>query len=151
MEKSLFNESLANHQDFLDTLLQFKDKDGICRVTQNELMNATGRCWTWITKAVNRLNLVELCIEKIGKSQYVIHYEDLRERGTFSLIFKMMCDSYENPDIIQHSDFRIMDMYSCSRKVVQMYRAYMLSGWHAAIAKSIQNGEVDAPQLIDRI
>ena len=151
MEKSLFNESLANHQAFLDTLLEFKDKDGICIVTQNELMEATGRCWTWITKAITRLNLVELCIEKIGKSQYIVHYDDLWKRGTFSLIFRMMCDSYENPDIIQHNDFRIMDMYFCSRKIVQMYRAYMLSGWHFAMAKSIENGEVNAKQLIDSI
>ena len=151
MEKSLFNESLDNHQDFLDTLLSFKDTDGICRVTQNELMQATGRGWTWITKAIKRLNMVDLCVEKVAKSQYIVHYQDLRTNGIFCLIYQMMCDSYENPDIIQYDDFSIMKKYSCDQKVVQMYRAYMLSGWHNALAKSIKAGEVNASQLIDRI
>lgn len=150
MAKSLFNDSLDNHQYFLDVLLRFKDSDGICKVTQTELMEATGRGWTWITKAINRLNTEDTCVEKIAKSQYIVHYEDLRTNGIYSLIFKMMCDSYENPDIIRKSDFSIMDTYHCSRKTVQMYRAYMLSGWHEAMAKSIESGEILAQDIIDR-
>ena len=128
MKDTLFTASLKNHQDLIDHILKYKEADGVCRVCKAQLMLDTGRCWTWIDKAIKRINTEEVCIERKGTGEYIIIHESLLEAGVFARILHMMITS-ETPEVVQMKDAELMKKYGCKLKTVQMYRAYVLSGW----------------------
>lgn len=147
MEKLLFIESLENHQAVIDHILKYKNEDGICRVPQAQLMLEMGRHWTWIAKAIKRINTEETCIEKLGTSEYRIIHADLLQRGVFALILDMMLDTFVTPEILSRKDRELIDRYHCSLKTVQMYRAYMTSGWKVKLKEAIESGRIDENKL----
>lgn len=147
MEKLLFIESLENHQAVIDHILKYKNDDGICRVKQAQLMLETGRHWTWIAKAIKRINTEEVCIEKLGTSEYRIIHADLLQHGVFTRILEMLLDTITMPEIVKMKDRELMDRYHCSLKTVQMYRAYVTSGWKVKLKEAIENGQIDETKL----
>lgn len=55
MQKTLFVESLDNHQKLINILLEHKNEDGICEISKKELSIAMDRSLTWIQKAINQI------------------------------------------------------------------------------------------------
>ena len=133
MKDTLFNESVKHHQDIIDHILKYKESDGVCRVCQAQLMLDTGRHWTWIDKAIKRMNTEEVCVQKKGTSEYIVIHESLLEAGVFSRILRMLMDTYETPEMVQMKNAELMVKYECSLKTVQMYRSYALTGSKADI------------------
>ena len=133
MKDTLFNESVKHHQDIIDHILKYKGSDGVCRVCQAQLMLDTGRHWTWIDKAIKRMNTEEVCVQKKGTSEYIVIHESLLEAGVFSRILRMLMDTYETPEIVKMKNAELMAKYECSLKTVQMYRSYALTGSKADI------------------
>ncbi len=129
MKDTLFVTSLKHHQELIDHILKYKEPDGICRVCQVQLMLDTGRGWTWIDKAIKRINTEEICVQRKGTSAYIVIHESLLEAGVFSRILHMLMDTYETPKILQMKDAELMVKYECKLKTIQMYRSYALTGW----------------------
>ena len=133
MEKPLFIESLESHQALVDHILKYKNDDGICRGNIAQLCLDTGRHFTWIYKALKRINVEELCVYQCGivrgVTEYRVIHESLLQHGVFARIFHMLMDTYEDPAIAKMKDSELMAKYECKLKTVQMYRAYALSGW----------------------
>lgn len=133
MKETLFIESVKHHQDLINHILKYKESDGVCRVCQAQLMLDTGRHWTWIDKAIKRMNMEEVCIQKKGTSEYIVIHESLHEAGVFARILQMLNDTYETPEIVRMKDAELMAKYECKLKTVQMYRSYALTGWKTGI------------------
>ena len=133
MKDALFIESVKHHQDLIDHILKYKEADGVCRVCQAQLTLDTGRHWTWIDKAIKRMNTEEVCIQKKGTSEYIVIHESLHEAGVFARILQMLNDTYETPEIVRMKDAELMEKYECKLKTVQMYRSYALTGWKTGI------------------
>ena len=133
MKDTLFIESVKHHQDLIDHILKYKEADGVCRVSQAQLMLDTGRTWTWIDKAIKRMNTEEVCVQKKGTSEYIVIHESLHKAGVFVRILHMLMDTYETPEIVRMKDAELMAKYECKLKTVQMYRSYALTGWKTGI------------------
>ena len=133
MKDTLFGTSLKNHQEIIDHILKYKESDGVCRVCQAQLMLDTGRHWTWIDKAIKRINTEEICVQKKGTNEYIVIHESLNEAGVFLRIMHMLLDTYEMPEIVQMTNAELMAKYECKLKTVQMYRSYALTGSKAGI------------------
>ena len=144
MKDTSFVESVKHHQELIDHILKYKESDGICRVSQKQLMLDMRRNWMWITKAIDRINTEEICIKPIGLTEYIILHESLSKGGVFARIFLMLADTYEEPSIIKMKDADLMAKYGCKLKTVQMYRAYATSGW-----KKYSDKYADMMELVD--
>ena len=129
MKKTLVIESLENHQKLIDIFLEHKNKEGICAVTRKELSTAMNRSLTWIKKAIDQINREDLCIETVGRNRYIVHYEDLTQKGVYNVVLTMILYTFENADAISWKDEMLMQHFGCTLKTVQMYRAYCLTGW----------------------
>ena len=137
----LFFESLKHHQDLIDTILKHRDMDGICRVSKKQLLLELGRTsQSWVQAAIDRINTVDNCIEH-ADGGYIVHYDNLLEKGTFRLIFEMLYDTYQDTSLIAMKQSEISSKYECSLKVVQMYVAYLRSGWKIKYAQSLDYKE----------
>lgn len=93
----------------------------------------TGRHWTWIDKAIKRMNTEEVCVQRIGTNEYIVAHESLREAGVFFRVMQMLMDTYETPEIVQMKNAELMAKYECTLKTVQMYRSYALTGWKTGV------------------
>lgn len=133
MKDTLFIKSVKHHQDFIDRILKYKETDGVCRVCQAQLMLDTGRHWTWIDRAIKRMNTEEVCVQKKGTCEYIVIHESLLEAGVLSGVLRMLMDTYEMPEIVEMKNAELMEKYECSLKTVQMYRSYALSGWKTGV------------------
>lgn len=131
-EKSLLIESLENHQKLIEVLLSHKNEIGICEVSEQELMVSMNRSLAWVYKAIDRINTEDLCIERIARGRYVVHYDNLSNRGVFSIILKMTLLTLGDVSIVRLKDKDLMQKFGCTLKTVQMYRAYCLTGWKQA-------------------
>ena len=128
MKKTLVIESLENHQKLIDIFLEHKNEEGICVVTRKELSTAMNRSLTWIKKAIDQINREDLCIETVGRNRYIVHYEDLTQKGVYNVVLTMILYTFENADAISWKDEMLMQHFGCTLKTVQMYRAYCLTG-----------------------
>ena len=128
-EKTLFIESLTNHQRLIDVLLEHKNVEGICVISEEELSIAMNRSWGWIKKAICRINTEDLCVERIATNRYRVHYKNLLEQGVFFLIAKMIINIAYNPYMLHWKNDELMQKFGCTLKTVQMYRAYCTTGW----------------------
>ena len=128
-KKTLFLESLENHQKLIDILLECQNQEGICVISEKQLSIAMDRSLTWVQKAINQINREDLCVEFVGRDRYIVHYDDLIKRGVFNVVFRMMIDTFENIEILGWTNAQLMDCYGCKLQTVQMYRAYCTTGW----------------------
>lgn len=129
MKKTLFIESWENHQKLVDILWEHRNPDGISVISESELLTTMNRSAAWLKKAICRLNTEDVCIQCIGKGRYIVHYNNLAERGVFAIIIRMMLMTYYDLEIVHWKNEKIMQEFGCSLKTVQMYRAYCTSGW----------------------
>ena len=129
MIQTLFEMSINKCQKLIDTMLEYQNKDGICVVSQVELAKRLSLCQTNISDAIKKINTEDLCIEQLSPGFYKIHYTSLLERGTFSCIFRLMLDLRENPNLAFEKDKSIANRYRYKLKTVQMFKAYIKSGW----------------------
>ena len=136
MGKTLLVESFENHQKLIDYILKYKESDGICRVSQAQILQYMNRSLTWLKKAIERINVEEPCLIEYGSDSYVVIHENLIENGVFSIIFKMMGDTLTSPELVRWNDADLMLRYNCKLKTVQMYRAYALSGWKRSLSQT---------------
>ena len=123
-----FTESYSNHQKLVDTILEFKDEDGICRISQPELARLLNKSQTWVCSAIKQINTEDTCIEMVGTGKYVIHYNDLLSKGVFSEIATLIETFLENPEILNIQDLKIAEAGNIKLKTVQMFKAYFRSG-----------------------
>lgn len=139
--KSLFQESLEHHQALVDVLVAHRGEDGVCRISREQLEAELGRNWRWICKAIDRINTLDKCIRKVDAGAYLVAYDNLLMGGIFRKIGSMLLNTVDDPLIVRMTNLQLMVRFDCSEKVVQMYRAYALSGWKVAVRKGLLDGE----------
>lgn len=134
VQKTVFIESLENHQKLIDVLLSHQNEEGICEITEEEILSQMNKSSAWLKKAIKKINTEDLCIEfkgvYEGRSRYKVHYDNLLTRGIFNTIFIMMYYTCtEDINIIHMKNKELMELFQVPLKTVQMYRAYLTIGW----------------------
>ena len=127
--ESLFADSLKLHQQLVDILVESKDENGFSLISQPEIATRIGRSQTWVASAIKRLNTEDICIELVSNGKYKLNYENLLLSGVFSKILVLIRDTQLEPSIFSEKDSIIAEKYGISVKTVQMYKAYLRTGW----------------------
>jgi len=128
-KNSLFAESVKNHQRLVNILADVRDKDNISHLSQPEMARLVGHSQTWVVQAIKRLNTEDTCIEMISSEKYVVHYTDILTQGVFSEIMKLIIDCCEDPELFKVKDSTIAKERCLNIKTVQMFKAYLRTGW----------------------
>ena len=129
MENTLFAESFSKCQNLINVMLEYKNEDGVCMVSQTELAKRLSLSQSNIGNAIKKINVEDLCVEMICPEMYVIHYINLLERGTFSCIWNLLLDAAQNYELVFERDDSIAERYGFQLKTVQMFKAYVKTGW----------------------
>lgn len=127
--ESLFADSLKLHQRLVDILVEARDENGFSLISQPEIAVKIGRSQTWVANAIKRLNTEDTCIEFISNGKYKLHYDNLLLSGVFSKVLLLIRDTQLNPSMFGKKDSIIAEEYGFSIKTVQMYKAYLRTGW----------------------
>ena len=129
-EQNTFTKSLLKYQGIIDTMLEHKNKDGICVISQKELGEKVSIKQNTVSKAIRQINTEEICIEMLSPGKYIVHYRNIMERGTFACIWNLFLDFGKNPQLLFESDKSIAERYGYKLKTVQMFKAYTkISYW----------------------
>jgi len=83
---SSFNQSLYEHQLFIDVLLSNISPDGLTYLSQSQIAKQLGKSQSLIGRYINQLNRVDKCITKINRGVYKLHYSDIKNNGVFPII-----------------------------------------------------------------
>lgn len=127
--ESLFADSMNLHQQLVNILVDARDESGFSLISQPEIAARIGRSQTWVASAIKRLNTEDICIESISNGKYKVNYENLLLSGVFSKILVLIRDTQLEPSIFSKKDSDIAKEYGFSLKTVQMYKAYLRTGW----------------------
>ena len=130
--ESLFADSLKLHQQLVDILADARDETGISLISQPEIAAKINRSQTWVASAIKRLNTEEICVELISNGKYKLNYENLLLSGVFSKIKVLIRDTQLDPSMFSKKDSAIAEEYGFSIKTVQMYKAYLRTGWNVS-------------------
>ena len=84
---TLFDESIKSHQELVDLLISYSNKNGICALSQKRMAQKLNKCPSWISQAIRRLNREETCIIKTPKG-YLVNIDDITAQGTFLQIIQ---------------------------------------------------------------
>lgn len=122
---SQLETSLKNSQSLIDILLQFKNENGISVISQCELARCVEHSQTWVSQAIRRINTEDVCIERIGMSEYIVHYSNLMECGVYSTLFDLFYFTQEQPEIFSIQDAKLVKLIDAPIKTIQMYKAFM--------------------------
>lgn len=134
-ESPLFFESVKNHQRLVNILADARAKGNISCLSQPEMARLVGRSQTWVVQAIKRLNTEDTCIEMIASEKYVVHYTDVLAQGVFSEIMKLIIDCFKDPELFKVKDSTIAAERSLNIKTVQMFKAYLRTGWKRSLSK----------------
>ena len=129
MEENLFAISLIICQKLINAMLEYENENGVCVVSQTELAKRLSLAQTNISNAIKKVNVEDLCIEMLSPGLYKVHYKNLLERGTFSCIWTLMLDAGEDYRLVFEKNQIIADRYGYRLKTVQMFKAYIKTGW----------------------
>lgn len=93
--------SIANHQLIIEILLENRDPDGVCRLTQGDLAQKTGFSRTSVAKKLRRLEKVDNCIEKVGRGgAYIVNCNNPVEAGPFKKVLSFLDAVMNKPDLL---------------------------------------------------
>ncbi len=119
-----FMKEIDCHEQLLQTILQYKNEDGICRVSQAEIAKHIRKNKTYVAKAIHRLNAEDTCIEMIRKGEYIVHYTNIRDRGVFPKIAYLIAEMAGNPEKY-NNEILIREKYNVTKKTVSIFTGYL--------------------------
>lgn len=119
-----FNYSLSNHQKLVD-IIECHISKGERTIPKTKLAKEMDKSYTWVCKAMKRLNVEEECItyEKNGMK---INYSDLKINGVFSRILEMMKVTEQLNILVRLNNKQLCEIFKVKETTVQMYRSYIL-------------------------
>lgn len=115
---------IDNHIIMLKTFLEYKNKDGICIVSQSEIAMRINKNKTWVSKAIKRLNAEDTCIEQIEKGKYKIYYTNIKENGVFPKVIKLLSDKATLSDFCEKG-ILLREKYGFTKKTIQIFTGYL--------------------------
>jgi hypothetical protein len=89
---------VQTHQSILD-IISAKEKDGVSKITVNEIAKAIDLSQNSTTKYLNRLKEAS-CIEKISSGCYKVEHTNLRNKGVFSVMVAIMDTLISKPELV---------------------------------------------------
>ena len=119
-----FKEEIDCHEKLLKTILEYKDAEGICKVSQTELAKRMGRNQGYICKAIKRLNAEDQCIEMIKNGEYIVHYTNIRERGVFPKVTYLLTEKIANPEKYE-DNIKLYKKYNATKETVHVFTGYL--------------------------
>ena len=119
-----FIEEVRHHELMLKVMLEYQNADNICEVSQSEVAHRINKNKTWVSKAIERLNAEDLCVEQIKNGKYKIHYVNIMDRGVFYKIFKLVLDKLTLRDFTDRK-ILLAEKYGLSRKTIQIFTGYL--------------------------
>jgi RimJ/RimL family protein N-acetyltransferase len=127
----VFYKSAHTHQTLVDTIIRFKEEDGVSYLSTPEMGKLVNRSQTWVMQAIKRLNVEDTCVEMIKPGKYVVHYDNILSRGVFSKIQKLliMCvsDFEIMKEVIYMTDKDVAKNHDMTLTTAQMFKAYLRS------------------------
>lgn len=125
IEKNILYKSLSKCQAIVDIMLEHKNEDGICIISQKEIAQKLSLTPSNISAAIDRINIEDMCIEKISPGKYIVHYKNLLERGTFLCIKNLIIDATKDHQLLIESNESIATRYGYKPSTIQMFKAYI--------------------------
>ncbi|HEY9060588.1 MAG TPA: hypothetical protein VIO64_08820 [Pseudobacteroides sp.] len=114
-------------QLLINTILEYKCPDGICRITQKELAQKMGKSASSISKTIKQFSLVDNCIETISRGEYRVNCVNILEKGPIFKSIFIMGVLAENPEIMDLPYKEQAEIYGFSVKEVQIAYGYLFS------------------------
>ncbi len=123
---SVFEISFKHYQMILDIINTNKIEDGIAHIdsTYIEEKLKLGKLQT--NKLIKDLNLYNNVIKKTLDG-YTTDCENILDVEWIKVITIMMLDTMENPKLVRETNSELMEKYGIDEKLVQKYRAYILT------------------------
>ena len=112
------------HILMLETILEYKNEDGVCAVSQFEIATRINKKQSWVSKAIKRLNSEDTCVEQIEKGKYKIHYTNIKEHGVFPKIIKLMIDKATLSNF-REKEVLLREKYGISKRTIQIFSGYL--------------------------
>lgn len=121
-----FNQSLNEHQLFVDVLLANIGSDGLIYMSQTQMAKLLGKSQTLINSYIKKLNRIDQCITKVKRGVYRLNYSDIVSDGVFPIIRKSLTKI-----MIGSNDYFILsykekaDYLNVDIKLIQVIEAYL--------------------------
>ena len=121
---TLFDESIKSHQELVDLLISYSNKNGSCALSQKRMAQKLNKCPSWISQAIRRLNREETCIIKTPKG-YLVNIDDITAQGTFLQIIQTMEYLANNPTKFNENEVDIAKDLNIKRETLQAAKTYL--------------------------
>ena len=128
---TLLDITIKNHQELVDLLISYRNKNGVCSLSQIEIAQKLNRCPSWVSQAIRRLNREEPCIVKIP-SGYLVNFDDITTQGTFFLIIQAMQYLSNNPNKFNENEVDVATEIGIKRDTLQTAKTYLRNCFPAA-------------------
>jgi biotin operon repressor len=93
--------SLALYQGIVEVLLEHKQRNEVCYVSQTEIANRLGTSQINVSKRLRKLEDADQCVVKVAPGQYRVHHRDLREHGPIARSLRYMEAVLQDPELMQ--------------------------------------------------
>ena len=127
--KSLLENSIKKHQQLVNELVAAQNDEGISCISQTELAERMKRSSTRISQMIRQLNVEDICVEQVAPGKYVVHYQNILEQGVYQKIMMLMIETMLDPNLSTEKDSVLAERYGIKLKTVQMYKAFLKTGW----------------------
>lgn len=93
--------AFKKYENIISVLVEHKDVDGLCRISQKEIAYKTSTSQSLVSKSLIRLETYDKCIEKVAPGVYRLNHENLLEYGPISKALKYYAAISKNNSIIK--------------------------------------------------
>lgn len=126
VERNELLRNINSYQKLVNVLLENKNVDGVCRISQSELAQKLEISPTSISVKLRRLQKVDNCIEKVGcGGAYIVNYSNLLEKGPFNKVITFYDEVTQNPEIMVLSYKEQAEYLQFTLYEVQMVWGYL--------------------------
>ncbi len=122
---SSFNQSLKEHQLFVDVLLANSRSDGIINLSQTQMAKLLGKSQTLVSCYIKQLNRIDQCVSQVARGVYRLNYSDIVNNGVFPIIRKSLTKIMISPsEYICLSHKEKADYLNVDIKLIPVIEAY---------------------------
>lgn len=121
-----FNQSLKEHQIFIDLLHANIGKDGFIYLSQTQMAKALGKSQTLVRNYIKQLNRLDKCISQVARGIYKLHYSEISHKGVFPTIRRSLTKIMINSNEYLHLTYKEKATYlDVNISLIPVIEAYL--------------------------
>lgn len=126
---SSFNQSLYEHQLFVEVLLANTESDGLIYLSQTHMAILIGKSQTLVSSYLKQLNRIDQCISQVSRGVYKLHYSNIVNNGVFPMIRKSLTRIMDDSSKYLYLNNKgKADYLSVDIKLIPIIDAYLIKG-----------------------